>query len=209
VLGGDGQIRGGDASGTRLSVGEDTVVREHVTFNCGSKKGHNLTKVGARGYFMAYSHIGHDCDVGNDCTFANGAQLAGHVTVGDGVVIGGLASVQQFGRIGRGAMLGGMSGANLDVIPFGIATGSHAHHCGLNIVGLKRRGVPRPAIHAMRAAYRAIFLSEEGSMGDRVARAREQWGEIAEVREVLDFIQAPAKRKISPARRHGAEADED
>jgi len=209
VLGGDGQIRGGDASGTRLVVGEDCVIREHVTFNCGSKKGHNLTKVGARGYFMAYSHIGHDCDVGNDCTFANGAQLAGHVTVGDGVIMGGLSSVQQFGRIGRGAMVGGMTGCNLDVIPFGIATGNHVLHCGLNIIGLKRRGMPRPSIHAMRHAYQTIFLSDEGTMAERVARAEAASGDVAEVREMLDFIKAPAKRKVAPARRHGAEADED
>jgi len=209
VLGGDGQIRGGDAAGTRLSIGEDCVIREHVTFNCGSKKGHNLTKIGARGFFMAYSHIGHDCVVGDDCTFANGAQLAGHVTLGDGVILGGLSAIQQFGRIGRGAMLGGCSGANLDLIPFGIAAGDHAKLAGLNIVGLKRRGVSRPAIHAMRAAYRAIFLSDEGKMADRVARAREQWGEIPEVREILDFIDAPAKRAIMPARRHASELDED
>lgn len=208
VLGGDGQIRGGDAEGTRLSVGEDCVIREHVTLNCGSKKGHNLTRIGARGFFMAYSHVGHDCIVGNDCTFANGAQLAGHVTLGDGVILGGLCAVQQFGRIGGGAMLGGVSGANLDIIPFGIAAGAHALHCGLNIVGLKRRGVPRPAIHALRHTYQTIFLTDEGTMAERVAKAEAGWGEFVEVREMLDFIKAPATRKIAPARRHGVEAGE-
>jgi UDP-N-acetylglucosamine acyltransferase len=158
---------------------------------------------------MAYSHIGHDCVVGNDCTFANGAQLAGHVTLGDGVILGGLSSVQQFGRIGRGSMVGGMTGCNLDVIPYGIAVGSHAMHAGLNIVGLKRRGVPRPSIHALRHTYQAVVASDEGTLAERVAKAREQWGSVPEVAEVLDFIAAPAKRKICPARRHGAEADED
>jgi UDP-N-acetylglucosamine acyltransferase len=209
VLGGESQIRGNDAAGTRLSLGEDCVVREHVTFSLGSAKGHNLTKIGARGYYMAYSHIGHDCIVGNDVTFANGAQLAGHVELGDGVILGGLSAVQQFGRIGRGAMLGGCSGANLDIIPFGIAAGDHAKLAGLNIVGLKRRGVPRPSIHAMRAAYRAIFLSDEGRMSERSKRAREQWGEVAEVREILDFIDAPAKRAIMPGRRSASELDGD
>jgi UDP-N-acetylglucosamine acyltransferase len=205
VLGGESQIHGNDATGTRLSIGEDCVIREFVTFSLGSRKGHNLTKIGARGFFMAYSHAGHDCIVGDDCTFANGAQLAGHVTLGDGVILGGLSAVQQFGRIGRGAMLGGVSGANLDIIPFGIAFGAHAMLAGLNIVGLKRRGVPRPAIHAMRHTYAAIFLSGEGSMAERVARARDEYGEVAEVKEMLDFIEAPAKRKICPARRHQAE----
>ena len=208
VLGGESQIRGNDAAGTRLTIGEDCVIRESVTFSLGSKKGHNLTKIGARGYFMAYSHIGHDCVVGDDVTFANAAQVAGHVEIGDGVILGGLAAVQQFGRIGRGAMLGGCSGCNLDIIPFGIAAGDHAKLAGLNIVGLKRRGVPRPSIHAMRAAYRAIFLDDVGRMADRVARAREQWGEVAEVREILDFITAPAKRGIMPGRRNARELDE-
>jgi UDP-N-acetylglucosamine acyltransferase len=209
ALGGESQIRGNDSGGTRLAIGEDCVIRECVTFNLGSKKGHNLTKIGARGFFMAYSHIGHDCSVGNDVTFANGAQVAGHVDIGDGVVLGGLCAVQQFGRIGRGAMLGGISGANLDIIPFGIAIGAHSKLAGLNIVGLKRRGVSRPAIHAMRAAYRAIFLSDEGKMAERVARARAEWGGIAEVCEILDFIEAPARRKICPARRRASEADEE
>jgi len=208
VMGGESQIVHNDPTGTRLSLGEDCVVRESVTFNLGSRKSHGITRIGARGYFMAYSHIGHDCVVGNDVVFANGAQLAGHVTIGDGVILGGLCAIQQFGRIGRGAMLGGLSGANLDVIPFGIAAGPHAKLAGLNIVGLKRRGVPRPSIHAMRAAYRAIFLGDEGKMTDRVARAREQWGSVPEVCEILDFIEAPAKRAIMAGRRHDSEAEE-
>jgi UDP-N-acetylglucosamine acyltransferase len=157
---------------------------------------------------MAYSHVGHDCVVGNSCTFANGTQFGGHVTIGDNVITGGLCTVQQFGRIGRGAMLGGMAGANMDVIPYGIAFGSHAHHAGLNLIGLKRRGVPRPNIHALRHTYAAVLLSDEGTLAERVAKARAEWGDVPEVAEVLDFIAAPAKRKICPARRHGQEMDE-
>ncbi|GAA0533311.1 UDP-N-acetylglucosamine acyltransferase [Rhizomicrobium palustre] len=208
VLGGESQIRGHNPAGTELSIGEDCIIREAVTISLGSPKSHNITRVGSRNYLMAYSHIGHDCIVGNDCTFANGAQLGGHVTIGDSVVLGGLCTVQQFGRIGRGAMLGGMAGANLDVIPFGIAFGSHAFHAGLNIVGLKRRGVSRPAIHALRHTYKAVLVSDEGTLAERVAFARQEWGSHPEVAEVLDFIAAPAKRKIAPARRHGEDADE-
>jgi UDP-N-acetylglucosamine acyltransferase len=208
VMGGEAQIHHNDAEGTSLVIGEDCEIRECVTLNLGSKKGHQVTRVGSHCYIMAYSHVGHDCIIGNNCTLANGTQLAGHVTLGDNVITGGLCSVQQFGRIGRGAMLGGMAGANLDVIPFGIAFGSHAHLAGLNLIGLKRRGIPRPAIHAMRHTYRDIFLSDEGTMADRVVRARESYGEVAEVKEMLDFIEAPAKRKICPARRHGEDMDE-
>jgi UDP-N-acetylglucosamine acyltransferase len=207
TIGGESQIHHNDATGTRLTIGESCTIRECVTLNLGSRKGHGITVIGDRCYMMAYSHAGHDCVVGNDCTFANAVQLAGHVTVGDGVIFGGLSCVQQFGRIGRGAMLGGMSGANLDVIPFGIATGGHAMHSGLNLIGLKRRGVPRPSIHALRHMYQAVVVSEEGTLADRVAAARAEWGQVPEVCEVLDFIAAPAKRKICPARRRGQDAD--
>ncbi len=208
VMGGESQIHHNDATGTSLVIGEDCVIRECVTLNLGSNKGHKVTRIGAHCYIMAYSHVGHDCVVGNSCTFANGTQLGGHVTIGDNVITGGLCTVQQFGRIGRGAMLGGMAGANLDVIPYGIAFGSHAYHAGLNLIGLKRRGVPRPNIHALRHTYAAVLLSDEGTLAERVAKARAAWGEVPEVVEVLDFIAAPAKRKICPARRHGQEMDE-
>lgn len=209
VLGGEGQIRGNDSEGAGLSIGQDCVLREYVNISLGSKKGHNLTKVGDRCFFMANTHAGHDCVIGNDVTIANGTVLAGHVTVGDNVIFGGLAAVQQFIRIGRGAMLGGLSGANNDIIPFVTAMGMHSKLAGLNIIGLKRRGVPRPNIHALRHAFKAVMLSEEGSLRGRVAAARAEWGCVPEVGEVLDFIEAPAKHKIAPARRHGAPADDE
>lgn len=201
ALGGPAQIRGDHAPGARLEIGEDCVIREHVTMNLGSSRQNGLTKVGARGYFMAYSHIGHDCLVGDDVTFANGAALGGHVTVGDGVIMGGLSAVQQFGRVGRGAMIGGVTGVNTDVIPYGIAAGDHAELGGLNLIGLKRRGLSRASINAMRAAFRLIFLETEGSMADRARRAKTRWSEVAEIAEIADFILAPAKRAICGARR--------
>lgn len=207
VLGGAAQIRGDDAPDARLVVGEDCVIREGVTMSLGSAKGHGLTCVGARGYFMAFSHVAHDCVVGDDVTFANGAVLGGHVEIGDGVIMGGLSAVQQFGRVGRGAMIGGMTGANTDVIPFGIATGDHAELGGLNLIGLKRRGVSRANIHALRAAYRAIFLESAGSICDRARRARDKWCDVSEVAEIAGFILADAKRPICLARARGGPAD--
>lgn len=208
VLGGEAQIRGNDAEGTALEIGEDCVFREYVTISLGSKKGHNVTKIGNRCFFMASSHAGHDCVIGNDVTLANEVALAGHVTVGDNAVFGGLATVQQFVRIGRGAMLGGLSGANNDIIPFVTAMGMHSKIAGLNIIGLKRRSVPRPSIHALRHAFKAVMLSEEGSLRERTAAARAEYGHVAEVAELLDFIEAPAKHKIAPARRHGAPVED-
>jgi len=207
VLGGAAQIRGDDAPGAQLTIGEDCVIREHVTMSLGSKRGGGLTTIGARGYFMGYSHVGHDCHVGNDVTFANGAQLGGHVEIGDGVIMGGLSAVQQFGRVGRGAMIGGITGVNTDVIPYGIAAGDHAELGGLNLIGLKRRGVPRVSINALRAAFKFIFLETQGSMADRARAAKQKWP-VPEVAEIADFILAPAKRPMCLARRRMTDADE-
>ncbi len=209
VLGGEAQIRGGHAPQASLVVGGDSVIRESVTMNAGSAKGHGVTRVGERGYFMAYSHVGHDCQVGNDVTFANGAQLGGFVEIGDGVVMGGLSAVQQFGRVGRGAMVGGVTGVNTDVIPYGMAYGDHAVLGGLNLIGLKRRGVSRADIHALRAAFRAVFQETSGSIDDRARRAKEKWRDVAQVQEMTDFVLADAKRPLCLLRRRADTAGED
>lgn len=208
VLGGDAQIRGLGPAGTALEIGADCVIREHVTMSCGSPKGGGITHVGDRGYFMAYSHIAHDCHIGDGVTFANGVQLGGHVHIGDGANFGGLSAVQQFGRVGRYAFVGGVSGINEDVIPYGMAIGSRAKLTGLNLVGLKRRNIARPNIHALRGAFRAIFLDETGTIAYRARRAAERWPDMAEVQEVVAFILADAKRPICTARRRGAQADD-
>lgn len=209
VLGGDAQIRGGDPAGTRLEIGAECVIREHVTMSAGSAGGGGVTHVGDRGYFMSYSHIAHDCHIGDGVTFANGVQLGGHVHIEDGVIFGGLSAVQQFGRVGRYAFIGGVTGINEDVIPYGMAIGARAELTGLNLVGLKRRGVPRANIHALRGAFRAIFHDDTGSLADRARAAGERWPGMAEVQEVVAFVLADAKRPVCTARRRGAQADED
>lgn len=194
VLGGGPQFRGDTGAQARLVIGPDTVIREHVTMNGGSLKGGGLTQVGAKGYFMAYSHVAHDCHVGDEVTFANGVALGGHVTIGDGVNIGGLSAVQQHGRIGRGAFIGGVTGVPDDVIPYGMVWGDHARLGGLNIIGLKRGGVPRERIHELRAAFRFIFHGE-GTLTDRAREAVTRWN-TPEVSEIVAFILADAKRPI-------------
>jgi UDP-N-acetylglucosamine acyltransferase len=101
-------------------------------------------------------------------------------------------------------MIGGVTGVYTDVIPYGIAAGAHAELGGLNLIGLKRRGVSRENINALRAAFRLIFLEASGSLADRAVRAKEKWPQISEVNEVADFVLAPAKRSLSPARRRAA-----
>jgi UDP-N-acetylglucosamine acyltransferase len=195
VLGGGPQFRGDSGADTGLVIGEDNMIREHVTMNGGSAKGGGVTKVGQRGYFMAYSHVAHDCHIGNDVTFANGVALGGHVTIEDGVNIGGLSAVQQFSRIGKRAFVGGVTGVPDDVIPYGMVWGDHARLEGLNLIGLKRTGVPRERIHALRAAFKYIFF-EAGELRARALEAALRWADSPEVAEIVAFILAPSKRPI-------------
>ena len=202
-LGGDGQIRGNDFTEGRLEIGAGCVLREMVSMNVGSRRGGGLTRIGPNGYFMANAHVGHDCRVGADVTFANSVALGGHCEIGDGVIFGGLAAVQQFCRVGKGAMVGGLTGVNRDVIPYAMAFGDHVELAGLNLVGLKRRGLPRATINAMRATFRVVFHGREGSIADRARAARERYAGIAEVAEMVDFILADAKQELCLARRRG------
>ena len=206
ALGGDGQIRGNDFVDGRLEVGAGCVLREMVSMNAGSKRGHGLTKVGARGYFMAGSHVGHDCIVGDDVTFANSVALGGHSQIGDGVIFGGLSAVQQFCRVGKGAMVGGLTGVNRDVIPYAMAFGDHAELAGLNLVGLKRRGLSRDTINAMRHTFRSVFYGSEGGIADRAREAKAKFAGVVEVAEIVDFILVDAKQELCLARRRGAAA---
>jgi UDP-N-acetylglucosamine acyltransferase len=207
VLGGEGQIRKNDFPAAKLIVGSDCVIRECVTMNGGSARGGGVTTVGNNGYFMAGSHIGHDCHVDDDVTFANAATLAGHVHIGQGVIFGGLSAVQQFGRVGKGAMIGGIAGVNRDVIPYGMAFGDHVELAGLNLIGLKRRGLSRDNIHAVRGAFRMIFRETGGALEDRARRAKEKWPDVLQVHEVADFILAEHKQPICLARKRGTDED--
>ena len=207
MLGGEGQIRGNNFPEGRLEIGEDCVLREMVSMNCGSAKDKGITTVGARGYFMANAHVGHDCIVGNDVTFANSVALGGHSVIGDRVIFGGLAAVQQFCRVGQGAMIGGLTGVNRDVIPYAMAFGDHVELAGLNLIGLKRRGLSRDTINALRGAFRSIFYGKNGSIQSRAREADARWPGIAEVSEMSRFILAEASQPLCTARRRGRDAE--
>lgn len=181
---------------TSLEIGEDNQIREHVTMNPGTEGGGGVTRVGNRCLFMVATHVAHDCQIGSNVIFANNAGVAGHVEVGDFAVLGGVVAVHQFVRIGAHAMVGGMTGVERDVIPAGTVMGNRAHLAGLNLTGLKRRGFEKEDIHALRAAYRAVF---EGTEGELVERAEALLGSLPEIglaRDMVDFILARSSRRF-------------
>lgn len=182
--------RGGPAT---LVIGARCTVREYVTINSGA--GAQGTHVGDDCFLMTAAHVAHDCQVGDGVVMANQATLGGHVTVEDKAIIGGLAAVHQFARIGELAMIGGMSAITDDVIPFGMAVGNRAQLKGLNIVGLKRNGVGRPEIHAMRAAYRRLF-DGGGQLADRLEEVAASYSDSSRIQKIVAFIRAASSRGL-------------
>lgn len=185
---------------TRVVIGPRTLIREHATIHRGSVGGHGVTAVGADCLIMVNAHIGHDCTLDHHVILANNVMLGGHVQIADTVFVGGGAALHQFVRIGRQSVIGGMSGVEADVIPYGAVMGNRARLTGLNLIGLKRRGFPRPQIHALRAAYRSLFRTA-GVFQDRVAATEAAYGEDPQVREVLAFIRADSHRGLCRAGR--------
>lgn len=176
---------------SRLIIGERTVMREHVTVNPGTAGGGMVTRIGNDCLLMVGAHVAHDCVLGNQVIMANNATLAGHVSVDDFAILGGLSAVHQFVRIGKHAMVGGMSGVENDVIPFGSVVGNRAHLSGLNVVGLKRRGFEREDIHTMRKAYRLLF-AQEGTMAERLDDVAEEFKAFEPVMDIVEFIRRGA-----------------
>ncbi len=180
---------------TRCEIGPRTQIREHCTIHRGTITGTGITRVGADCLLMAVVHVAHDCTLGDGVIIANNVVMGGHVEIGDGAVIGGSAALHQFVRIGRAAMVGGVSGVEADVIPFGSVIGNRARLAGLNVIGLRRRGVDKARLHTIRAAFRALF-GGEGVFAQRLETVRAQYGQEPLVAEMLDFAEAPSKRGL-------------
>lgn len=195
VIGGDPQHLGYKGEPTRLEIGPDNQIREHVTLNRGTPQGTGVTRIGANCLFMTGAHVGHDCVVGDSVTFANNATLGGHAEIGDRVFLGGLCAVHQNGRVGTGAIVGGLAAVTRDVIPYGSAWGNHARLHGLNLIGLKRKGYGKDQLRRLLAAYRDLFEGE-GVFDDRVTRAEATYADLPEIREIVAFIRAGGKRPL-------------
>jgi UDP-N-acetylglucosamine acyltransferase len=194
-LGGEGQVLGESDETTRLEVGADNVLREHVTIHRGSRKGSGVTRLGDRNYLMNGCHVGHDCVVGSDCVMASFCALGGHVEVADHAVLGAYTGVHQWCRVGESAMTAAGSKFTKDAAPFVTVAGDRARLVGLNLVGLKRRGFTASELASLKHAYRTLFGS--GLRVDEAAAALETDGvDTPHVRTLIEFIRSSERGVI-------------
>lgn len=180
---------------SRLEIGSDNVIREHVTMNPGTEGGGMVTRVGSGGLYMVGCHVAHDCQIGDGVILANNATLGGHVSIGDNAILGGLSAVHQFVRIGPHAMVGGMSGVEQDVIPYGLVFGDRARLQGLNLVGLKRRGFDRAEIAVLRQLYSLLFTVGDGPFEQRVEEAEQRFGASETALAVIAFVREAQRQR--------------
>tara|TARA_Y100000590_G_scaffold325927_1_gene369820 strand:- start:3340 stop:4122 length:783 start_codon:yes stop_codon:yes gene_type:complete len=177
-----------------IEIGENNTIREYVTINPGTKGGGSKTVIGNNCLLMISSHIAHDCRIGNNVVIANNVPLGGHVTIEDSVVIGGNSAVQQFTRIGRLAMIGGMTGVLKDVIPFGLSFGNRNYLRGINLIGLKRKKYENKKIMELDEAFKKIFSSK--NLHENLSKINGEYKENDLVTEVINFISKDKKRPI-------------
>ena len=179
---------------SNLIIGKNNTIREYVTINPGTEGGGNVTTIGNNCLLMISSHVAHDCIVGNNVVIANNVPLGGHAIIEDGVIIGGNSAVQQFTRIGRLAMIGGMTGVLKDVIPFGLSFGNRNYLNGLNLIGLRRSKYENKEIIELGTAYKKIFSAE--NLHENVTKISNEYKENKLVNEVTKFILKDKKRPI-------------
>ncbi|WP_374445623.1 acyl-ACP--UDP-N-acetylglucosamine O-acyltransferase [Stella sp.] len=185
-----------------LEIGCNNQIREHVTMHPGTPFGSGRTRIGDNGLFMVGTHVAHDCEIGNHVIMANNATLGGHVHVDDHAYLGGLCAVHQYVRIGHHAMIGGMSGVESDVIPYGSVMGDRGRLSGLNVVGLKRHGFSREDVHRLRSAYRLLF-AQEGTLAERIVDVAELFADNPPVMDIVNFIREDSTRAICQPRANG------
>lgn len=186
---------------TRLEIGDRNMVREYVTINTGTVQDVGVTRLGSDNWVMAYVHVAHDCQIGSNVILANGVQMGGHVHIGDWAIVGGLAAVHQFGRIGAHSMTGGQSALHMDVPPYVMGSGNPCVPVGVNVEGLKRRGFSPEAISALRDAYKLIYrrgLSLDEARLQMRQRQAEEPAVAPALQVMLDFLDSSARGIIRP-----------
>jgi UDP-N-acetylglucosamine acyltransferase len=188
VLGGDPQDYTFSREHVKLEVGDDNIFREHVTVSRGTKKGGGTTRIGSKNFFLAYSHVGHDCQIGDGTLFVNGATLAGHVHVEDYVSLGAFSPVHQFCRLGRYAYIGACTVITQDVMPFSLIVTERETKCfGTNTIGLERKGFSTERIKELQRAFRLLLRS-----GKNTTQALEEMRKMAsseDVKELIAFVE--------------------
>ncbi|QDH17527.1 acyl-ACP--UDP-N-acetylglucosamine O-acyltransferase [Swingsia samuiensis] len=196
---------------TLCEVGANTIIRENVTIHRGTAQGHALTKIGSNCLIMANAHIAHDCIIGDRVIIVNNVVMGGHVDIADDAKVMGSAALHQFVRIGRGAVVGGVCGVEMDVIPYGSVLGNRARLVGLNWIGLKRSGAGSEEIQDMRRAFRTLYPRHsngaESVLEVRIAEVRQRYGHLKRIAEMLDFMEAPSKRGLTRVARNDGMAE--
>jgi UDP-N-acetylglucosamine acyltransferase len=182
-----------------LTIGADCTLREGVTINPGTEHGGMATTLGDRCVLLANAHVAHDCVVGQNVILSNNVMIAGHCRLGDFVIMGGGSALHQFVRVGDHAFVGGLAGVENDVIPYGMALGNRAALAGLNLIGLRRRGFSREAVHDLRRAYRLLFAAE-GTLSERLDDVAAEFSKHPQVHEILDFIREGGDRALCAPR---------
>jgi UDP-N-acetylglucosamine acyltransferase len=189
VIGGDPQDYTFAGEHTELEVGDGNIFREYVTVSRGTKKGGGVTRIGSSNFFLAYSHIGHDCQIGSNTLFVNGATLAGHVIVEDFATIGAFSPVHQFCRIGRHAYIGASTVITQDVTPFSkVVTQRETRSYGINAIGLERKGFSEERLKALKVAYRLLLRSKLNT-SQAVDEMKKSLASSADVVELIQFIE--------------------
>jgi UDP-N-acetylglucosamine acyltransferase len=186
---------------TRLEIGDRNMVREYVTINTGTVQDVGVTRLGSDNWVMAYVHVAHDCQIGNNVILANGVQMGGHVHIGDWAIVGGLAAIHQFGRVGAHSMTGGQSALHMDVPPYIMSSGNPCVPVGVNAEGLKRRGFTPEQISALRDAYKLIYrrsLSLDEARLQMRQRQTEEPAVAAALQVMLDFLDSSTRGIIRP-----------
>jgi UDP-N-acetylglucosamine acyltransferase len=182
---------------TRVLIGDDTTIREGVTIHRGTRRGQGVTRVGSNVFLMAYSHVAHDCQIGDRVIMANLATLGGHVQVGSYGFVGGLAAIHQSVRVGEYAYIGGKAGVRMDIPPYMLATGTEtARLYGPNIIGLRRQGFSRQAVHALKESYRILFRSGL-TMHEALDKVRAEVEPLPEVEKLVSFLSQDSKRGVT------------
>lgn len=208
VIGGPPQDVSYKAEPTQLIIGDNNVIREFTTFNIATSKGDKKTEVGNNGYFMSYTHIGHDSKIGNNVIIANNSHLGGHTIIEDNVTIGGVCAFNQFTRVGRNAFIAGSSVVTKDVLPFSRAQGNYAVCRATNKIGMLRKGIPKDEVQNIHKAIRIILMGAE-TQEQALARIQVECTMTPNIEYFIQFIRASKRGIAKYAGPRGVLSDEE